>query len=329
MPAARQVLRAAAVPLPLLCIAVGCAGGPPAEQPPAAGDVQAQVLASGLGRVTLLALADQMVYFTEATAQGVSVRGVPIGGGAAFTVAAGLADVPSLAALGSACAYPDVTTGDLYWGSATAGPTLAGLGFSGEVGTWVASEGDVVVFTTTDTGLVASVGLSVPDGSGESPTAPPDFLRAIGAAPDAMLLAAGSESVYMAVGGASTLASLPRSGTAADQPETLADTIGTIAAIDAEGTRYAAAGSAGVYANGRVISSTSDAVAVAVMGDSVLYATSTALLGRISGRAEERVLSATDATAVDARGTVVVLADNPAGGGRIRLLDLGQAQPES
>jgi len=328
MPNVRFLLVALAAALPGLALVVGCTGGPTAEQPAGTGDSEASVLASGLGRISLLALADEVVYFAEATAQGVSVRGVPVAGGASFTVAGGLRELPSLAAVGDACAYPDVTTGDLYWGSRTASPALAGLGFSGEVGPWISSEDDVLVFGTTDTGLVASVGISVPDGSGDSPTAPPDLLRAIGAAPDATFLAAGSESVYMAVNGGATLASLPRSGTAASQPQMVADSIGTIAAIDAAGTRYAAVGSAGVYANGRVISSTRGAVAVAVTDASVFYTTGTALLARIGGAAEERILSANGATAVDARGELVVLADNPPGGGRIRLLDVGQSQAQ-
>lgn len=307
-----------------LATLVGCAGGPAppgGDEPPAdTGLEPTAVLATNVGSVADLALAGDTVYALIGSPDALSLIGVPVAGGPATTLATGIEGSRSLAGFGSSCAYPDQSTSDAYLATPGQGTELISKGFSGEVGPWIASEGQVFFYARPSDGVIASVGLSAPGGGEDEPTAPPQLLKPLGTAGDPELLAAGEEHVYFAQNDRSVLARLPVGGTN-ETPEAVTTALGTLTDVDATGSRYIAAGTGGVRIGEVSLTSRGDVVAVALAGEGLGYATGDTVYGAAEGTSVAEVADGEGISHLVGGEGVLVFAD-ATGGGRIALVDL-------
>ncbi len=295
----------------LLAAVAGCGGGGGAPSP------DTTTLASALGTLERVALADGYVYVTERVGAGARILAAPLAGGAPTEVAATNGAIPSVAAYGSGVLYIDAAernvchaavgaTATVLNHSATAAPRAVAT--DGESAYWIDGAGTLIV------------GLSLPDDPGATDPPPPLSFPPIVAATDrATLLAVGGGVLWLADQGGVRLASVASTG---GSPAAAATGLGATADLAASSTTVAACVSGGLYSGGSLTPLPSGAaVAAGVSAQGPLAASATAVYLREAGGLR-RVLAAQGLADLDCAGSLVALAENASGAGRVRLLTL-------
>ncbi len=289
----------------LTCAQFGCGGG--ASGPPL---LEATVLAEGLGQVSLVGLASATAYFVEAFDSGASVRAVSLTGGAATEVDAGLTALKSLAVIGDDCLYADATEQALLRSNAESAPTVVTRSATGAI-EWLACNGSEVYWSTPSGANLMKLELPATTGSGDDPPGPIAFPETVASSEGVTRVAASTSAAYF-VDGDGARVNRVDSGGVTD----LAADLGLIIDMDASGATFAAVGANGIYVGGAAYTLPDPAVAVAVTGGSVFYATDDSVY-LYSATGSQRLLTGVGVTDIDATAATILVADNPSGRGRL------------
>lgn len=276
------------------------------------------ILAEGLPELAAVALAADTVYFAGRSDGSSWVWSIPLAGGAVAAVAGGLGEVPDIAASGAACVFADTQALLLYRGRAGEEPEVLNRGR--EAGAkWLAADEANVYWIDTTGALLVSLNLPIL-GDPSDPPPPLSFPVVIANTSDGSLLELGGGHLYCADEGATALA---RFGLSSGTREVLSRDIGVIRGIAATASEHAAVGTNGVWRNGRRVSSETGAVALAFAGSTLVYATPSAVYTQSGAEGPELLVRADGLVALDASADAAVIAENAAGGGRLRRLTLG------
>lgn len=297
----------------LLAGLAGCSGGGGIP-------VQTVTLATGLGTLERVVVSGSHAFVTERSGAATRIVAVPLTPGATAVVVTAAGAIPSLTPYGAGCLYIDEVERTISHAAAgSAAPTV--LSRSGTQAPRAVAAGDGVAFWIDGSGT-RLVALALPDDPGATDPPPPiSFPEVVATVDDATLLAVGSDRVWLADQGGARVSSVALTG---GTPSAAAAGLGAVRDLGAFGASFLAASPGGLQVGGAgtplpgsaapLVVSASTAGAVVGASGAVYLRGSATSLGRVVG---------TDGLAdLDASGLSLVIAENAAAGGRVRLVTL-------
>jgi hypothetical protein len=291
----------------------GCGGG--SEEVA----VNARTLASGLGALHGVALTDSTAYVVEETESGSRILAVPLTTGSATEVATATGDIISPAAYGTGCVYIDVAEMTVNYVASGSASVVLNRSTSSAPRACDAASGTVCWIDGAGARLI-SLEIAADPGSSDPPP-PLSFPEVIADTDNAVLLAAASDRLWLADQNGARLSRVALTGGA---PVASAASIGTVHALAASGTTIAAAGAGRLYTGTETLVAPGSAtlIGAGIVSTGVVCSSEGAVFLAETGGTLQRMATATSVSGLDARGTHIVVAENPPAGGRVRLLTL-------